>query len=282
MITSHTPQDQIDPLAVAGLQTSPTHTATPKQTASEISWTSGTSGTSDSNGLPTREELSLLSVVAHELRNPLSSLALSSQLLVEDFEVLDPEQARRMAVAVHRGATWLQGLVENLLCAVTISEGRFQILPQPISLTEVVMEIKPVVEPLLAHRGQRLRLRSPERLPDVVADGRRIGQVLVNLILNASKFSEPSTPIDVLLISSQENVRVSVADRGPGLPEGSERLFKPFYRTAAAVRSGKEGVGLGLAIVRWIVEAHDGRVGANNRRGPGARFWFELPVARGA
>ena len=68
--------------------------------------------------------------------------------------------------------------------------------------------------------------------------------------------------------------------RGPGFPEGSlERLFEPFYRTAETQRSGKEGVGLGLAIVKWIVEAHDGRLGAENRRGSGARFWFELPVA---
>jgi two-component system sensor histidine kinase KdpD len=136
-----------------------------------------------------------------------------------------------------------------------------------------------VVEPLLAQRGQRLRVRSRGAAAEVSGDGRRLGQVLVNLILNASKFGEPNSPIDVTLSFSGELVRVAVADRGPGLPEGgAQRLFEAYVRSAAATQSGKEGVGLGLAIVRSIVEAHSGRVGGENRRGGGARFWFELPL----
>jgi two-component system sensor histidine kinase KdpD len=217
--------------------------------------------------------------VAHELRGPLAAVATSAELLVADWEVLEPPQMHQMVRAVHRGTIWLQGLVENLLCAASISDGRFQIRPQPVSLLEVAEEVRPVVEPILGQRGQGLRLKSRVGRTEVRADPRRLGQVLINLILNASKFAAPQTPIDLTLTPRAQAVRVAVADRGPGLPEGSTpRLFEPFYRAASAVRSGPEGVGLGLAIVRWIVEAHGGQVGADNRPGGGARFWFDLPV----
>jgi two-component system sensor histidine kinase KdpD len=235
--------------------------------------------TSRSGALQAPGEPDLLSAVAHELRTPLTALATSSELLVEDLEVLDAEQVRRMVSTIHRGALWLQGLVENLLCAATIREGHFRIQPQPISLLDLVWEIRPVVEPLLAQKVQRLRLSSRGIIPAVSGDGRRIGQALVNLISNAGKFAGHGTPIDVMLSTQGDYVRVAVADRGPGIPPASRgQLFEPFYRAAAAAQSGKEGVGLGLAIVKSIVAAHGGRAGADNRRGGGARFWLELPA----
>jgi two-component system sensor histidine kinase KdpD len=184
-----------------------------------------------------------------------------------------------MVSTIHRGTLWLQGLVENLLCAATIREGHFTIHRQLVSLLDLAWEVRPLVEPLLAQKTQRLRLSSRGIVPAVPCDSRRIGQALVNLISNASKFAGHGTPIDVMLSTGRDYVRVAVADRGPGIPHASsERLFQPFYRMAAAAQSGKEGVGLGLAIVKSIVCAHGGRTGANNRRGGGARFWFELPA----
>jgi signal transduction histidine kinase len=139
-----------------------------------------------------------------------------------------------------------------------------------------------VVEPLLAQRGQQLRVRLSPRLPEVLADSRRLGQVLVNLILNASKFGPPSSEIEVAVTLKGRAIKVTVADRGPGVPpEQAVRLFEPYYRAPATAGSGKDGVGLGLSIVKSIVEAHSGRVGVESRRGGGARFWFELPVASG-
>lgn len=225
------------------------------------------------------DEAHLLSTVAHELRTPLQALTISAEMLVEDLDALDPKQVHSMLSSVHRSALWLQGLVENLLCAATIREGRFQIHPRPISMGDVVAEVRPVVEPLLAQRRQRLRVSSGQGAPMVSADSRRVGQVLVNLVTNASKFSGPDTTVDVRLAARRDRVRVTVADRGPGFPDASAaRLFSPFYQAASSTAPGKEGVGLGLAIVSSIVEAHAGRVGAANRRGGGARFWFELPA----
>ena len=224
-------------------------------------------------------ELTVLATVAHELRGPLTALATSSELLAEDFAHLDPEQVKSMLGAMHRRTLWLQGLVENLLCAATIREGRLQLYRQSLSLVDVLADVDAVVGPLLAQRGQRLRVRCANHLPEVLADSRRLGQVLINLILNASKFGVPDTSIDVTISLRGGAVRVTVADRGPGVAsEQAARLFEPYYRAPAIAGSGKDGVGLGLSIVKSIVEAHGGQVGVESRRGGGARFWFSIPT----
>jgi signal transduction histidine kinase len=224
-------------------------------------------------------ELSVLATVAHELRGPLTALAQSSELLAEDFLHLDPEQIKSMLGAMHRRTLWLQGLVENLLCAATIREGRLRLYRQSLSLSDLLADVEAVVGPILAQREQRLRIRMSQRMPEVLADSRRLGQVLVNLILNASKFGVASTPIDVTITTRNGAVRVSVADRGPGVSlEQVDRLFEPYYRAPESAASGKDGVGLGLSIVKSIVEAHGGDVGLESRRGGGARFWFSIPT----
>jgi signal transduction histidine kinase len=185
-----------------------------------------------------------------------------------------------MLGAMHRRTLWLQGLVENLLCAATIREGRLALYRQSLSLADLLADVDAVVGPILAPRGQHLRVRIGQRLPEVLADSRRLGQVLINLILNASKFGVANTPIDVTISSRAGAVRVSVADRGPGVPSDQvNRLFQPYYRVPAAADNVKDGVGLGLSIVKSIVEAHGGEVGIESRRGGGARFWFSIPTA---
>jgi signal transduction histidine kinase len=231
------------------------------------------------DGQALSHELTVLATVAHELRGPLTALATSSELLAEDFSHLDPEQVKNMLGAMHRRALWLQGLVENLLCAATIREGRLQLNRQLLNLVEVVEEVEAVVGPLLEQRGQQLCLDIAGVIPDVLGDSRRLGQVLMNLILNGSKFGAPNTCIDLTISMKDGAVRVTVADRGPGVSAGqAERLFEPYYRDPATADSGKDGVGLGLSIVKSIVEAHHGEVGVKNRHGGGARFWFSLPT----
>jgi two-component system sensor histidine kinase KdpD len=226
--------------------------------------------------LPGSAELSI-STVAHELRAPLTSLATASELLIEDLELLDPQQIRDMLSVIRQGTLWLLGMVENILCAATVRAGRFQIQPQSVRIIDVVAEVQPVVEPLLVQKAQRLQVSSRGLLPQVAADRRWIGHVLVNLIANASKFSGTGKSIGLRLTTRGDYLRVMVVDRGPGLAAGStEKIFEPFHRGAEAAQSGAEGVGLGLAIVKSIVEAHGGRVGAENRPAGGACVWFEL------
>jgi len=230
-------------------------------------------------------EPALLSVVAHELRAPISALVAGSEILADRLESIDPEQLREMVSVIHRGTLWMQGLVENLLCASSINAGRFYLQRRWVQPQELIAEAQPVVAPMLSKKQQVLRVSSRGACCGVWADSRRMGQVLVNLISNASKFTPPGQPIDLILYGRPNYLRMTVADRGPGLVSGTaSRLFEPFYRGAQAEHSSQEGMGLGLCIVKSIVESHGGRVGASNRRGGGARFWFELqlePARRG-
>lgn len=221
-----------------------------------------------------------VSVIAHELRAPLSSLAAASELLMDDLHVLERHQMRDMLQTIRDGTLWLQGLVENLLCATAIQAGTFRVQLKPLNLLDVALDVESVVQPLLTQRGQRLQLAADNHLPVVAADRRWLGQVLVNLIANASKYSDPDTPVAVRLRRRDHSVRVTVADRGRGLPDGgAARMFDPYFRGAGAAEADRGGVGLGLAIVKSVIDAHGGRVGAANRRQGGACVWFELDKA---
>src|SRR6185295_16951573 len=117
---------------------------------------------------------------------------------------------RRIVGTMHRGAVWLQGLIENVLFAATLAGGEVRIYPRALDLVELVRDVLPVVDPLLRQRGQSLRIVDRLHAVRVAADSRRIGQVLINLIANASKYSGPGTRIDVTVVPRGGQVRLSV------------------------------------------------------------------------
>src|SRR5215207_8372756 len=208
----------------------------------------------------------LLAGLVHELRTPVTALATGSELLLDDLDTLSRDDLQRIVETMHRGAIWLQGLIENVLYAATLAEGGVQIYPRALDLIELVRDVLPVVDPLLRQRHQTLRVVDRLANVRVPADSRRIGQVLINLIANASKYSGTSTRIDVTVARRVEGVRLSVADRGPGLPAGGfDQLFVPYTRAPEAGVAGIDGAGLGLAIVKSIVGLHSGTVGASRR-----------------
>lgn len=216
----------------------------------------------------------ILAAVAHELRGPLSAMATASELLERDFDRLDRQQAMLMVSSINRRALWLRGLVENLLCAATADDGRLRIQQRPVELRALVEDVVMLIEPLLRRKAQRLRLRA-RPLPSVVTgDEHRLSQVVINLISNASKYSDVGSPIDVAVTMRAGVLRVTVADRGPGVAEAhAGQLFQAYNR---AGRTDSDGLGIGLSVVHSIVEAHNGQVGYADRTGGGSVFWFEL------
>lgn len=217
-----------------------------------------------------------LANISHEFRTPLSALAASIELLLDQLPELSFDEIQELLDSLHLGTLSLQTLIDNLLEGASIETGRFRVYPHPTDLAKVVQEAVRVMQPLLAKYEQHLVVELPDDLPLVKVDARRTGQVLVNLLSNAIKFGSRGGNIE-LSVSINDEIRVTVADRGPGLVlEDRPDVFSRFVHLGSDNDRGQHGAGLGLSVVRAIVEAQGGQVGAGNRTGGGAIFWFTI------
>jgi two-component system, OmpR family, sensor histidine kinase KdpD len=218
---------------------------------------------------------SLLSSVSHDLRTPLASITGAASTLIDNEAHLDAATRRDLLEALHEEADRLNRLVQNLLEMTRLEAGALVPHTAWHSVEEVVGAALGRFGKSLAERPVTTRI--PAELPLVPMDDVLIEQVLINLIDNAIKYTPAGTPIAVSADDTGAAVLVEVADRGPGLRPGEERLiFEKFHRTdpAPSVR----GAGLGLAICQGIIQAHGGRIWAENRLGGGVALRFTLPL----
>jgi two-component system sensor histidine kinase KdpD len=216
----------------------------------------------------------LLSGISHELRTPLASITGSASALKDASENLTLEQKRELIETIASEAERMERLIQKLLDMTRLESGGLVLNKQ----------WQPLQEPLGAalHRldrrlqGRAVHINLPPDLTMVQCDAIGIEQVMTNLIENALEHTPPGTAIDISARASERDVTVEIADRGPGLPPGTEqRVFEKFFRIRPA--EGQAGTGLGLAICRGIIEAHGGAITASNRSGGGAMFRFTLP-----
>jgi signal transduction histidine kinase/ActR/RegA family two-component response regulator len=221
----------------------------------------------------------LLANVSHELRTPLTAIsgyveAFQEGLLGE----LDEAQAASLEV-VERNLRRLRAMIDQLLSYSRMESGRLKVEARPFALAPVVRH---VAEAVTAIHGKELdlRCRLPSDLPEVYGDAGRIAQVIENLVTNAVKFSPPGAPVELAAEATAHGVEVAVADRGIGIPEPErEKVFDRFYQVDASARRRFGGMGLGLAIVREILEASHSEIRLESRAGGGSVFRFELPCA---
>ncbi len=218
--------------------------------------------------------------LAHEFRTPLSALAASIELLLEQSPDLTTAELQMLLQSLHLGILSLQTLVDNLLEGASIEAGHFHVNPRPSALSSILAEAVRLIKPLLDKHGQRLVVQLPADLPPVRADPRRTVQVLVNLLSNASKYGPDHADITVSAAAAADQVRVMVADRGPGIPlTHRDMLFHRFVYLGPDNEKGPLRTGLGLTVVKAIVEAQGGQVGLEDRPGGGSVFWFTIPTA---
>ena len=219
----------------------------------------------------------LLSSVSHDLRTPLSSIkAAASSLLQEDIQ-WDEEARRSFAVAIENEADRLNRLVGNLLDMSRIEGGALKPEKEWYPVDELIHDVLGHMQTLLRDRTVVTDL--PEDMPPVELDYLQIDQVLTNLLENAVHYTPPESPIEISAHVEGEEMVISVADRGPGVPAVDlERIFDKFYRVLGTQRT--TGSGLGLAVCKGLVEAHGGRIWAENRDGGGAVFRFTLPITK--
>jgi two-component system, OmpR family, sensor histidine kinase KdpD len=222
----------------------------------------------------------LLSSVSHDLRTPLASIkAAASSLLQQDVQ-WDEEAKRSFALSIEREADRLNRLVSNLLDMSRIEDGALKPEKEWYPLAELVYDVLGRLEPLF--KGREVNTHIAENLPPVEVDYLQMDQVLTNLLENAARYTPASSPIDVSVWRQGPlEVRLSIADRGPGIPPADlERVFDKFYRIHDSHRvSGyPTGSGLGLAVSKGLVEANGGRIWAEARPGGGVVFFVTLPL----
>ncbi len=218
---------------------------------------------------------SLLSSVSHDLRTPLSVITGAASALLQTEPALTAEARRDLAETIHEEARRLDRLVRNLLDMTRLASGAVKIAKEWQPIEGVIGAALGRMEDQLRDRKVDVRL-TPD-LPPVPIDDLLIEQVLINLLENAAKYSPSGTPIDISASTDGARLVVAVADRGPGIPrELVDRIFEKFYRLPREGAGG--GAGLGLAICRGIVDAHGGRIWAENGDGGGAIFRFALPI----
>jgi two-component system sensor histidine kinase KdpD len=218
---------------------------------------------------------SLLSSVSHDLRTPLSVITGAASALLQTEPALTSAARRDLAETIHEEARRLDRLVRNLLDMTRLASGAVKVAKEWQPIEGVIGAALGRLEDQL--QGRKIDVRLPSGLPPVPIDGLLVEQVLINLLENAAKYTPAGTPIDVGASTDGDNVVVEIADRGPGIPRALvDRVFEKFYRLPTEGAGG--GAGLGLAICRGIVEAHGGRVWAENRESGGAVFRFALPL----
>ncbi|HKN58759.1 MAG TPA: PAS domain S-box protein [Gemmatimonadaceae bacterium] len=224
----------------------------------------------------TRARDDVLAVVAHDLRNPLNTVSMAVSLMLE---TTPPErvQERRQVEIVRRAADRMNRMIQDLLDVKRMESGRLTIEANPESPSGLINDTIDMLRPLAAGSTIRLETSIEDDLPMVLADSSRIQQVLSNLVGNAVKFTPRSGRITVCAEQIDSEVRFAVIDTGPGIP--AEQLPHIFGRFWQAKTSDHRGIGLGLAIAKGIVEAHNGRIWVESHIGLGSTFYFTLPSA---
>lgn len=220
----------------------------------------------------------LLSSVSHDLRTPLSSIKAAASSLLQDDVQWDEEARRSFALSIERQADRLNRLVENLLDMSRIEGGALKPEKEWYPVNELIHDVLGQMAPLL--QGRVVETHLPDDLPPVKLDYLEIDQVLTNLIENALRYTPAQSVIEISAQAGDGKVEISVADRGSGIPPDEiDHIFDKFYRVKAMDGSARSsGSGLGLAVSKGLVEAHGGRIWAENRPGGGAVFRFTLPT----
>jgi signal transduction histidine kinase/HAMP domain-containing protein len=221
----------------------------------------------------------LISAVSHELRTPLGFIKGYATTLLREDTPIDPATRRRFLEIIDEETEKLEHMIEELLDASRLQAGRLPIEREPVALGALVTRAVDKARRGLEGNGHAVVLTVPDEDVPVLADTLRIEQVLDNLLENAARYSDASSPVEVDVLTEDGRAVVSVTDHGEAVPPAElEQIFEPFYRGANARERGVRGAGLGLAICRGIVEAHGGKIWAEIGRERVVSFILTLPL----
>jgi signal transduction histidine kinase len=217
--------------------------------------------------------------VSHELRTPLTAIKGSVDNLLDGITGHLNEPQRKYLLRIKSNADRLVRLINDLLDLARIEEGRVQVTPTFFSLFGLARELLETLRPVAAKKDLDLELIHPQDPLIVHADRDKVGQILMNLIGNAIKFTPPGGQIEIELTGEQEErATTRISDTGEGIPpEELARVFDKFYQVQLGLEAKAKGTGLGLSIAKGLVELQGGRIWAESQVGHGSRFYFTLP-----
>ena len=225
----------------------------------------------------TRARDEMLSVVAHDLRNPLNTIFMGSSAMIEDITEPDSSIGKHARI-VKRAAERMNRLIQDLLDIRRTESGTLSVELRDESVVALMSEAMEMLRPLATAAAVELLSEIGENVSTVSADSSRLLQVLSNLVGNAIKFTPRGGSIAVRVELLGDELRFAVSDSGPGIaPDQVPHIFGRFWQ---ANRKDRRGIGLGLAIAKGIVEVHGGRIWVESTFGEGSQFYFTIPVAR--
>jgi signal transduction histidine kinase len=225
-----------------------------------------------------RQQVEFVAGVSHELRTPLAGISSLSENLA-DGVIQDSERAREYGQAIHRETRRLGDMLERVLLFSRIESGKPYEM-RPLDLAETIDGAIESTRPWTAEKAAEVKKVLPEGLPRVIGNPRSLKMAIQNILGNAVKFSPEGSTILIRATEADKNVQIAVEDEGTGIPASElSRIFEPFYRGSNAREQQIEGSGLGLSIVKRVLEAQGGRVTAKSELGKGTTVIVYLPTA---
>ncbi len=226
-----------------------------------------------------QEHDKFLSMVSHELRTPLTSMLAFTEVLRRRQEGNNKEANLDHLTLMRRNGDHLNSLIAELLEVTDIHAEEFQIKKERFGLEGLIRDIEASAEPLMSAKNQRLRISAPDSETDIFADRKRVTQMLTNLLSNASAYSGEDTTVTVNIEHKAHLLKLTVMDQGEGISEDDQqRLFEQFYRGNSEFTRAQSGLGLGLPIVKAIVEAHNGKISVKSQPGAGTVVTALIPT----
>ncbi len=219
----------------------------------------------------------LLRSISHDLRTPLTSISGNASNLMTNGSRFDEETKKQIYRDIYTDSLWLINLVENLLYATRIDEGRMTLSMSPELVNEILEEA--VQHMSRSMDGHPVKAECEDDLLMVKADPKLIVQVITNIMDNAVKYTPPKTPVTLTAKKAGDMVEIRIADTGPGIPDGEKpKVFEKFYCGNHRIADNRRSLGLGLYLCRAIVEAHGGTIRVEDNQPTGAVFVFTLPT----